>query len=524
MRLALAAALGLALLGAQPAAANQVPIPIHPRCTIVGTSGADVLRGTPGSDVICGGPGRDRLFGGRGDDYLYGGGGDDILVPGGGRNHLFPGPGQNTCRPLGTERLVPGCGNARGRGWLVKGDECCFGKAPPPRCPPPAKCEGGAPAPPPDVTPPAIGFVAFRPDSVDVSGGDSKTVLYLNPSDESGVESAVVRIDGPDGLWKQLELPGSREIEKELSVPATTAAGDYSVAELTLTDTVGNVATFDTDELLQREQVPDFTVYSGPDQGAPRLTGLSISPTTVDTSAGPATVQVKFEAEDALSGLAYPIAAVATPGWEPHGGHFPRGWETWPIRSGAGTPEKGTWVETLPLAEMAKPGTYGIRSVNIWDRAGNELTYDAAELEALGFPTEFTETGAGDTTPPEIAGLRVEPGSVGASRSWDVYVHLSDDLSGFAGPWEYPHRTIEDITMEIDGPQTFGWGYYWPVRVDGTDRDGSWEIRADVDPLSPPGAYSIGALIATDRAGNTTALRGSDLESRGWDLTLEDTH
>jgi hypothetical protein len=85
-------------------------------CTIIGTSGRDVLRGTKRRDVICGlagndvlrglggndkilgGPGNDRLFGGRGNDLLDGGGGKDWIDGGPGTNRVRGGAGSDRCR------------------------------------------------------------------------------------------------------------------------------------------------------------------------------------------------------------------------------------------------------------------------------------------------------------------------------------------------------------------------------------------------------------------------------------------
>ena len=85
-------------------------------CTIIGTSGRDVLRGTKRRDVICGlagndvlrglggndkilgGPGNDRLYGGRGNDLLDGGGGKDWIDGGPGTNRVRGGAGSDRCR------------------------------------------------------------------------------------------------------------------------------------------------------------------------------------------------------------------------------------------------------------------------------------------------------------------------------------------------------------------------------------------------------------------------------------------
>ncbi len=69
------------------------PAPLPGDCTIVGTSGPDVLHGTPGRDVICARGGDDQLLGGGGNDVLVGGSGNDVLRGGDGRDVLQGGAG-----------------------------------------------------------------------------------------------------------------------------------------------------------------------------------------------------------------------------------------------------------------------------------------------------------------------------------------------------------------------------------------------------------------------------------------------
>lgn len=76
-----------------------------PGCTIMGTSGDDVLTGTSGKDVICGLGGDDEIRGGLGDDVLLGGPGNDrlfgqsginVLAGDVGQDRLFGGNAQDT--------------------------------------------------------------------------------------------------------------------------------------------------------------------------------------------------------------------------------------------------------------------------------------------------------------------------------------------------------------------------------------------------------------------------------------------
>ncbi|MGB0100222.1 MAG: Ig-like domain-containing protein, partial [Nocardioides sp.] len=107
------AAVGAVALPSTAPASASVP---REACTVVGTSGRDVLRGTPGPDVICGRGGKDRLLGRGGDDIVRGGSGADTVIGGGGDDLLIGGYGND--RLLGRDatrsRDRLRCGPGRG--------------------------------------------------------------------------------------------------------------------------------------------------------------------------------------------------------------------------------------------------------------------------------------------------------------------------------------------------------------------------------------------------------------------------
>lgn len=113
------------LLGALPVVAHGHNTPSASlACTIVGTSGPDLLQGTSGQDVICGRGGADIITakggndvvkGGRGADTIYGDtghdtllgqrGNDDIYARDSTHDHVLGGPGSDYARvdnPLDT--------------------------------------------------------------------------------------------------------------------------------------------------------------------------------------------------------------------------------------------------------------------------------------------------------------------------------------------------------------------------------------------------------------------------------------
>jgi len=82
------------------------------RCTIVGTSGNDVLKGTSGNDVICGLGGNDTIYGNGGSDLIDGGAGNDVISGGAGADTLIGGTGNDRISGgTGNDHLTGGLGN-----------------------------------------------------------------------------------------------------------------------------------------------------------------------------------------------------------------------------------------------------------------------------------------------------------------------------------------------------------------------------------------------------------------------------
>jgi hypothetical protein len=121
---------------------------------------------------------------------------------------------------------------------------------------------------------------------------------------------------------------------------------------------------------------------------------LSFTPTTINTSAGPAVVTVSVSATDDLSG----VANVSAVFFNPSG--------TLTASAGIGfsppaTSVSGTGTVTFP--QFSEIGTWTLISVVLRDVLGNFREYQTTELSQLGFPTNLMVVGqAEDVTPPMI--------------------------------------------------------------------------------------------------------------------------
>jgi hypothetical protein len=503
------AVLGLALLAAGTGASAATP-----KCTVVGTPGRDVLHGTPHRDVICGrggadrllaGAGRDLLRGGPGNDNLHGGPGRDLLNGGTGNDQLYGGGGIDTCRDPDRSGWNS-CERPRRRRHRPHGlpigayARVCPGE---PGCSDVLTPEGN----------PELRGLAITPRSVDVSAGDGSVDYRITIEDETSITLIRVLIDGPDGLWQTLEFGEyTQTIEGTIAVPESTPTGNYRVDTVTIADAAGVSVTLDSGDLAKAgfERL-DFEVYDGPDEEGPQLTGLTISPESIDTSVGPGVVKLSVGATDPLSGVAGAWATVKPPetgpaSWQGIG----KG-----ARFDAGTIHDGVWAEPFPLAQYAIPGAYLVTWVELEDRAGNRSSFDREALEGLGFPTEFTETGPGDTTPPEVTDFWLEPTTLRTSQGNDTisfFLHLKDDLSGLGPSAE---SKLDEIDVQIQ-PQEFSLGSFEPELVSGTRFDGVWRARYVLPADAPPGAYQASLLILADRAGNRVAIDGEEIDANGW--------
>lgn len=501
--------LGFAIVVAVALLALPASAGAAPRCTIPGSPGADMLRGTKGPDVICGGGGSDEISGRGGADIIRGGNGNDTLTGGPGIDRLIGGAGRDSCRDRNAATYVRGC-EQRPRKRLrprTIGSSCCFA------LPEPA-----------DLTAPDVLAVYFAKPYVDVSSESSIGLWIEAEESQSGIGRVGVRIDGPSGPWRELTFESNTPYggaSASVDVPASTPAGKYRIASLSLTDRAGNRVSFDATELAEAAFDAEFDVFEGPDTKGPELTGYSLAPETLDTSAAPGAVLFSLAATDDLSGVADAAALIRLPGSDPPV-CFPCGHRASSYLT-SGSIYDGTWEEKFPLVQFAMPGTYMVSAVVLYDRAGNRTDYDREELEDLGYRVEFTQTGPGDTEPPQIVDFWMSPATLQSSAgkgAIQFFVHVTDDLSGVG---ETASSVLEGMRVDAQPPTASEWWYTdgGVTQVSGTKLDGVWRFEKILPTEAETGVWTVPAIEATDHAGNETLLRGAELEATGWDLTFE---
>ncbi len=238
------------------------------------------------------------------------------------------------------------------------------------------------------------------------------------------------------------------------------------------------------------------------DTTAPVLASLALSPTTVDTSAGPAvvtmTARVTDERGPSNGGTAALSRVVLTgPGGQQQATAFIS-----QAQRISGTPADGVYRATLEIPWHAAPGNWNASAVLV-DLSGNTRSMTTANLVAAGFPATVVQTGAGDTRAPQLVAIGVTPGSVDTSlrsQTITVNVHANDDLSGLSdgvttaasqvvlrGPSGAHHARA---TLSVDH------------RTAGNALDATYVVVVTLPRWSEQGQWSVESVTLVDQVGN----------------------
>jgi hypothetical protein len=121
---------------------------------------------------------------------------------------------------------------------------------------------------------------------------------------------------------------------------------------------------------------------SSQDTDPPVLTDSDFNPKSVDVSTQAQVVTSTVAATDSGSGIAVVDFSFVSPS-----GLFARGCSAYSPSSGDRF--SGTWSCNITIPQAAEAGTYSIQSIRITDAVSNYELYDAARLQALGFPTQL---------------------------------------------------------------------------------------------------------------------------------------
>lgn len=230
------------------------------------------------------------------------------------------------------------------------------------------------------------------------------------------------------------------------------------------------------------------------DRTPPKLTALSLAPTSVDVTSASATVVFTLSTEDAGSGVELFTVMFAGPGQS-----------SGPSCTGGslvgGSRNKGTWTCTATIPRGAAQGAWGVPQLNLRDYAGNQVTYTTSQLLAAGFPTTFAVVGSGPaSTLPQLAGLSFSPDPADVSTS-DVTVDVVFSVTAAAGVKE-AYALVETARGEPQYAQAGSCSATAPTS--GTTTRGTWKCALRLGKSSAAGTWTVNTLWVQDNAGNST--------------------
>ena len=448
---------------------------------ITGGLGNDSMNGGDGNDTERGGDGNDTEDGDGGEDHLYGDGGDDALTGGDGHDTVDGGTGSNSCHHTGSDAddtFTLSCG---------------------------------------DHEAPKIDVLSISPMSVDTSAGPQTIDIAVHVTDNlSGVQGFHVSF-ASSGYLHQVSgdcsnAPGNPDdnlcvgtgtrndatYTVHMAVPQYSATGTWHLWITSAHDAVGNVRVSDASAL----RTPlTFEQTGMDDTEAPKVTSASLSATTLTTKDGPASVRLRVHITENISGF---TAA--------HFGFCPRGLPpslaavnyrcifvaVYPGNRVAGTSNNGDYETYVELPRYSPAYTYDLRLVATMDKAKNSPAFH----DWTGNSLTFTQTDAGDTTPPVVRSASLSSPTVNTkdgTQSVRITLRITDDLAGF--------DTTQSVMRSVMPTSQWTDSFMYLTRVSGTSLDGTYAATVVLPKLSPCGVWKL-HLPLVDQAGNS-ALAGA---------------
>ena len=251
----------------------------------------------------------------------------------------------------------------------------------------------------------------------------------------------------------------------------------------------------------------------GCDSTAPKLVELEIEPASVDVTDGPATIVLRFLAQDDLSGVAQVPC-------QSNGFAFASPTGIQQVKAGyctknlvKGDELDGNWEVSLTIPQFSETGTWTLTNLMLADKAGN---VDYGALQTAGLAGTLEVSSKPDTEIPVLTSVKVSPSEIdvtdGKAKEVTVTFHATDNLSGVG---QAPCQSKAIALTSPNFTHTQGVGYCNKTLVDGTPQDGTWQAIITIPPFVEPGLWNLSSLWLVDEAGNksTDALQKSGLKA-----------
>lgn len=359
-----------------------------------------------------------------------------------------------------------------------------------------------------DTTPPRLRALSVDPTSVDVSERDASATISATITDAgSGVADCCVFVSfrSPGGVFAgaTLQRAAGDQFSGTMIVPAASESGTWRLISFTASDRAGNVRSMFGSTLVALGFTTTLEVRGagGGDTTPPRLRALAVDPVSVDVSSEDASVTLSATVTDAESGVGDCCVFVSfrSPSGAFVGGSLQR-------------TTRDEFSGLLRVPANSEAGRWKVSNFSANDRAGNTRSIFGATLVALGFTTslEVRSAGGGDTTPPRLRALSLDPASVDVSEgeaSVTVSATVTDAGSGVAECC---------VFVSFRSPSRGALTGAILHRLAGDEFSGLMRVAA----ASEPGLWKLDGFNANDRAGNVRSIVGATLVALGFTTSL----
>jgi len=353
-----------------------------------------------------------------------------------------------------------------------------------------------------DIVPPQLTALSFAATTLDTSSAPATLTVNFSATDDlSGVTYAAITFASPAGKLEQggsVNFKPANGIASFLTVtfPRYSPAGTWTVNFLQLSDAAGNFVSMSASDLASAGFPTQVVVDSDSDTVPPKLTALTLSPTTLDTTNGPANLTITFKARDDLSGVALASAAFVSP----NGKVFQVGnLDIAPAVSASGS-------FTIAFPRYSQPGTWTVSYLALTDAAGNSRSLTAHALADADMPTAITLNSVSDSNPPKLTALSFAPALIDTNSGTATVVanfSATDDLSGVAFAavgFMAPEGNAGHAGTVTIAPCVAASGF----------------IAVVFPQYAATGLWTVSYLTLTDAAGNSVTLRAAALQALGF--------
>lgn len=351
-----------------------------------------------------------------------------------------------------------------------------------------------------DTVSPKLTALDFAPSRIDTTLGPADVKVNFTATDDlSGVnyiELSFVTPSGVPGRGSMVKVEAARSVSGSttLTFPRRSEAGLWTLKTVFLSDAAHNTLVLDADALAALGFRTSLEVISAHDTDPPRLTSLHFEPDTIDTSSGPATVQVGFRATDSLSG----VKSLEVVFESPSKTGKQRAVAEFPSSNGVGDSVK------VVFPRFSEPGQWTLSAAFLADAAGNTLALDADGLAGIGVRTALNVRSAQDTVPPSLTALRFAPNVIDTRRGpaeVQVGFKATDNYSGV--------KSVEVVFASPSKSVNMRGAAEFPP-----SGEVSGSVKVTFPPNSEPGTWKMETVVLTDAANNTLVLDADALASR----------